>query len=67
MEETESSEPRAQRPPLRTVLVSLIAIAGWPVALIALDKATSDAVAVVVALLGYGGYIAWYFWSHRYQ
>jgi hypothetical protein len=47
--------------------VSLIALAGWPAALIALDKVTNDVVAAIVAILGYGGYIAWYFWSHRYQ
>jgi hypothetical protein len=60
-------QPSGRRPPVRTVLVSLIVLAGWPAALIALDKVTNDVVAAIVAILGYGGYLAWYFWSHRYQ
>lgn len=65
MQETEKLS--VQRPPLRTVLIRLIAITAWPAAIVALDKATSDVVAAFVALLGSGGYIAWYFWSNRYH
>jgi hypothetical protein len=67
VEETESKEPSVQRPPLRKVLVLLVDNGGWTAAIIALGKLTNDVVAAFVALLGYGGYLAWYFWSHRYH
>jgi hypothetical protein len=60
-------EPSVQRPPLRTLLVNLVVLGGWTTAIVVLDKAAGDAVAAVVSFLGYGGYIAWYFWSHRYH
>jgi hypothetical protein len=60
-------EPTVERPPLRRVLIFLVVNAVWTAALVALDKLEGDGIAAVVALLGYGGYLAWYFWSHRYQ
>jgi hypothetical protein len=60
-------ETRVQRPPLRKLLFQLVELGTWTTALIVIDKAMGDGVAFVVAIVGYGGYIAWYFWSHRYQ
>jgi hypothetical protein len=60
-------ESRVQRPPLRKLLVQLIVFGAWTTALIVIDKAMGDGVAFVVAIVGNGGYIAWYFWSNRYH
>ena len=60
-------EPRIQRPPLRKLLVQLVALAAWTTALIVIDKSMGDGVAFVVAIVAYGGYLGWYFWRHRYR
>jgi hypothetical protein len=68
VETPENVETSVKRPPFRKVLIQLVVLAAWTVALIALDRLTrGDGLALVVSLLGYGGYLAWYFWSHRYR
>jgi hypothetical protein len=65
--ETERERPTVERPPLRKLLVQLIVVGAQTAAIVVIDKTLGDGIAFVVAFLGYGGYIAWYFWSHRYQ
>jgi hypothetical protein len=60
-------ETRVKRPPLRKLLIQLVVLGAWTTALIVIDKTMGDGVVFVVSILGYGGYIAWYFWSHRYH
>jgi hypothetical protein len=65
--ETERGEPSVRRPPLRKVLIQLIVIGAQTVALVVIDKTLGDGIAFAVAFLGYGGVIAWWFWSNRYH
>lgn len=67
MGETESVVPRVQRPPLRKLLVQMVVLGAWTTALIVIDKTMGDGIAFVVAILGYGGVIAWWIWSNRYR
>jgi hypothetical protein len=65
--ETESRERSVQRPPLRRLLIQLVVVAAWTTALIVIDKTMGDGNAFGMAILGYGGFIAWWFWSNRYR
>jgi hypothetical protein len=67
VEKPETVEPSVQRPPLRKLLVQLIVVGAWTTALIVIDKTLGDGIAFVVAILGYSGVIAWWFWSNRYR
>jgi hypothetical protein len=60
-------ETRVQRPPLRKLLLQLVVVGAWTTALIVIDKTMGDGVSLVVGILSYGGYLAWYFWSNRYH
>ncbi|HXB04134.1 MAG TPA: hypothetical protein VNY77_04600 [Candidatus Angelobacter sp.] len=42
-------------------------IGAQTVALVVIDKTLGDGIAFAVAFLGYGGVIAWWFWSNRYH
>ena len=67
MEKPESVGPSAKRPPLRKLLIQLIVVGAQTTALVLIDKTLGDGIAFVVAILGYGGVIAWWFWSNRYR
>jgi hypothetical protein len=67
VEPTDKVKTRVERPPFRKLLIQLIVVAAQTMALVVIDKTMGDGIAFVVGFLGYGGYIAWYFWSHRYQ
>jgi hypothetical protein len=57
-----------QRPPLRKALTDAIRIFGVLAALIVFDKVTGDDVlTAVLTMVVCGGYVAWFFWTHRYQ